>query len=619
MKLKSKCKWRNGLAFLLVMLLTAAIPLYAQDTTESAIVTLDFKSAPLKAVLESIRKQTGMNFVYNVEQTESIGNVSIQVKNETVRNVLTRILAGTGFRYEIEGRIITLHKANPSATNVVQQDQQQVQGVVYDSDREALAGVNIRIKGTTLGATTDAAGHFALTFPAMEKVALIFSFVGMETKEILWKGEPTLNVTMKENASVIDEVVVTGIFNKSRESYTGAAQTFTAKELRAAGNTGLITAIKNLDPSFNVIDDIEYGSDPNRLPEITLRGRTSLDISVRDLQEESNTLISSNLPLFVLDGFEVSLQRVIDMDQELVESITLLKDASGTALYGARGANGVVVITSKRPEVGKLRISYRGTVNFEAPDLTSYNLMNAREKLEYERAAGLYSSTIDDSYQSLQELYNSRLIEVERGVDTYWLKYPVHVGVGNRHSLTLDGGADNFRYSAGLGYNDVTGAMKESSRNTFSGNLFFQYELEKIKFQNDLTIVSNKNYNSPYGSFSEYAAANPIYTPYDDDGNLKKIIAEPYSSTGSTPPQVGNPLYNATLPYRDDGSYIEIQNNFAMEWYVTPELFLRGRLGVTKQESRTDKYLSREHTSFETSAYSGENYKLRGSYAYGTG
>ena len=150
------------------------------------------------------------------------------------------------------------------------------------------------------------------------------------------------------------------------------------------------------------------------------------------------------MPLFILDGFEISLERVMDMDQELVESITLLKDASATALYGSRGANGIVVITSKRPEPGKLRVSYRGTLNMEAPDFSSYNLMNAEEKLEYERLANLYSSPYNDTKLEFEQLYNQRKIDVERGVNTYWLKYPVRTGIGSRHSLRVDGGADNF-------------------------------------------------------------------------------------------------------------------------------------------------------------------------------
>ena len=153
--------------------------------------------------------------------------------------------------------------------------------------------------------------------------------------------------------------------------------------------------------------------------------------------------------------------------------------------------------------------------------------------------------------------------------------------------------------------------MKQSARNTLSGKLFFQYEYKNLKFQNDFTVSYNKNNNSPYGSFSEYATLSPLYTPYNDDGSLKKMLSEETVTTNN--PQItGNPLYNATLPSRNDGRYTNLQNNFAMEWNILPELFMRARLGLTKQDDRSDVYLSRDHTSFETDYYTGDNYKLRG-------
>ncbi|GAB1473215.1 hypothetical protein MASR2M69_06560 [Bacteroidota bacterium] len=145
----------------------------------------------------------------------------------------------------------------------------------------------------------------------------------------------------------------------------------------------------------------------------------------------------------------------------------------------------------------------------------------------FEKATNLFNSVYNPSNQNLQELYNQRLIEVERGVDTYWLKYPVRTGVGNRHSVRVDGGAEHFNYAGSISYNNISRVMKESSRNNFSGNLFFQYTLKNLKFQNDFTVIHNKNRNSPYGDFSEYTTANPIYTPYDNEGHLKKMLSDP--------------------------------------------------------------------------------------------
>jgi len=490
--------------------------------------------------------------------------------------------------------------------------QHQITGrVVSELTGETLPAVTVRLQGTTTGTTTSIDGDFAITVPSRDAI-LVFSFLGYEDLEL--PVSDRMDVRLRQGATMIEGVVITGMFERPRESFTGAVTVVTDRELRAAGNTNLLTSLRNIDPSLNILDNFEFGSDPNQLPDITLRGRTGMDVNVRDLQEQQGFQAQANMPLFVLDGFEVSLQRVMDMDQDLVASINILKDASATALWGSRGANGVIVITSRRPEQGRLRVSYRGSLNIEIPDFSSYNLMNAREKLEFERLAGLFESNFEPASQNLRELFNRRLTEVERGVDTYWLRYPVRVGVGQRHSLTLDGGADNFRYSAGIGYNHVAGVMRGSHRTTLSGNLFFQYELQNFRFQNDLQIMNNNHQNSPYGRFAQFTAANPIYSPFDEDGNLKQMLNVDIRGPLSTPPLVGNPLWDASLPSRDDGRSTSIRNNFAVEWNITPDFFVRGRFGITQLTGRTDRYLSREHTSFQLGGFDGENYRMRGSY-----
>lgn len=595
----------------------------AHAAQQVARLNISKENVPFEEIVREIESQSDYTFMYSTEMAKAMGNVSVNVSKGELEDVLDKMFKDKPYSYKLNGKVIIVTQSKDEAKEQQQPHKSTtITGVVLDAQGEPLPGATVLIKGTTVGVSTGENGKFHFKIPAeySSENVLVVSFIGMKTKEVTIDGQTNFSVELEDAVELMGNVVVTGIFNKAPESYTGAAVKIDSKDLQEAGNRSILSSIANVDPSFNIMTNVEYGSDPNRMPDITMRGRTSVDVSVNDLQEESQTQSSSNLPLFILNGFEVSLERVMDMDEQLVESITLLKDASATALYGSRGANGIVVITTKRPEAGKLRVNYRGTLNIEAPDLTSYNLMNSREKLEYEKAAGLYTYWIgENTYynQELLELYNQRLTDVERGVDTYWLKYPVRTGVGSRHSLQVDGGDDHFKYSAGVAYNNVDGVMKESYRNTLSGNVFFQYELNKIKFQNELILAQNKSNNSPYGTFSDYALANPIYTPYDEDGNVKKMLSTTDILTNN-PPVVGNPLYNASLPYKDESSYTNIRNNFSLEWKMNNDLSLRGRFSVVKQDDRSDKYLSREHTSFETSAYEGDNYKLRGSYTYGT-
>ncbi|MFR3332055.1 MAG: SusC/RagA family TonB-linked outer membrane protein [Odoribacter splanchnicus] len=593
----------------ILFLLLGVGTLQAAGYSQENHFNLKKNDVSITEILEEIQLQSNYRFFYQKGIFQQTDRMNVELKDASLQQVLEEVLTKRGFSYEIMDRVITVRR-------ILQQKnkERKVSGIVTDQHKQPLPGVTIKIKGTTIGTVTDTDGKFVFRLPDGESVDLVFSFVGMKTVEINYKGEESLNIILEEEIAEMDEVVVTGIFTKARESYTGAVTTITSKELKKFGNRSVISQIRNIDPSFNILENNLTGSDPNQLPDIQMRGSTSMEVGVKDLQTDMGSSSASNLPLFIMDGFEISLQKVMDMDENLIESITLLKDASATAMYGSRGANGVVVITTAKPEPGKIRITYKGSVNIEAPDFTSYNLLNAREKLDYEQVAGIYSYSIPQDEQDLLNLYNERLIEVERGVNTYWLKYPVHTGVGHRHSLRIDGGDDNFRYAANVGYNDVVGVMKKSKRENFTGSMFLQYNFDKVSFQNDLSVTVNKAFNSPYGEFSEYTKLNAYWTPYDEEGKVKKVLEDTYvPNRGSSTIFQYNPLYNATLPTRNTSEYTNIQNNFAIDWTIIPDLTVRGRFTLIKQSGRSDKYLSALHTSFAET-----DYDRRGTYTYGT-
>ena len=181
----------------------------------------------------------------------------------------------------------------------------------------------------------------------------------------------------------------------------------------------ILQALNAFDPSIRLSESLTNGSNPNVIPDITIRGENGFDLRAN----ADDALSNPNAPLYILDGVEVSADRIYDMDLNRIESTTILKDASATALYGSRGANGVIVITTIRPKSGKIRINLNANYNVSIPDLRDYNLMNAREKLEFERLSEkVYVDKNNYTEQlRLEELYNSRLEEVERGVNTYWL------------------------------------------------------------------------------------------------------------------------------------------------------------------------------------------------------
>ncbi len=583
----------------------------ARGQSRGVKINLSMKDVALKEIIWEIEKQSGFVFAYNANDLTKAGKVDVEVKDKTIREALTMCLKGTGLTFVMEEDVIVIkqeEKKSPEIKKIT------ISGKVTDEDNVPLPGVTILLKETTLGVVTDTDGKYTITIPGTEAPVLVFSFVGMKKQEVNVNGKTTIDVVLQDESTTVDEVVVTGIFRKAKESFTGAATMVTAEELAMAGHRSIVSTLRNLDPSFNLSESLNYGSDPNHLPTITIRGMSSLSSDIRSVTEESSNLREANQPLFILDGFEISLERFMDIDEGNIASITILKDAGATAIYGSRGSNGVVVITSKDPEPGKLRFSYTLNMNVETPDLSSYNLMNAREKLEFEEASGLYTAAVAADQPRYDEIYNRRKKDAERGVDTYWLKYPVRTGITANHSVSLSGGDRSFRYSARVSWNLNKGVMKGSERGTFNGNLLLAYQLKKLAFRNDLTLSTTKSSNSPYGSFSQYGNLNPYYKPYNDDGSVVKMLEEVNELNGKA---VANPLYDALLPQKDESKNFSVINNLSVEYTPVEGLRVAGRFNVTSTHRRGDKYLPYNHTSFDN--YSEDQYDEKGSYTYSPG
>ena len=393
---------------------------------------------------------------------------------------------------------------------------------------------------------------------------------------------------LREEDVKLEDVVVTGIFTRKKESFTGSASTYSAAELKTMGTQNILQSLKTLDPAFAILEDNQFGSDPNRLPNMEIRGKSSM-LGLRDELDAD-----PNQPLFILDGFESTLAAINDLDINRVASITILKDAASTAIYGSKAANGVIVVETVKPEAGKLQVSYTGNMNLSMPDLSSYNLMNAREKLEFERLAGRFepASWSTTSEVELNRLYNEKLKVIESGVDTYWLAEPLRVGVNQKHSLYVQGGEGNFLFGLGAGYNGVSGVMEKSDRDVISGNIDLIYRMSKFQFSNKFSLTST-DYRNPIVAFSEYAAANPYYKKRNETGTIEKWLENNNFF------KAANPLWNASQNSRDEGKNLALTNYFMAEYFPTVEWRVRARLGLTDGNDDTEKFYSRNDTRFE--------------------
>ena len=573
------CSWLSF--FLLISVLPGNASVFAQQEK----LALSSTQLTVREIFDAISSQLRYDVFYNGEQLDLNRKVKFAQQVLNLEQVLDAV-ANNRFKYTLEDRTIILTPlTTPQTVNSV-----TLTGQVTDQSNTPLPGVTVLVKGTKLGTSTDPEGNFKLSLPQQENIILIFSFIGMESQEVP-VGDPKkpIKVILKETAENLKEVVVTGIFTRKKESFTGSASTYTASELKTAGTQNILQSLKTLDPSFAILDNTLYGSDPNRLPNMEIRGKSSM-LGMRDELEAD-----PNQPLFILDGFESSLSVINDMDINRIASITILKDAASTAIYGSKAANGVVVVETVKPQAGKLMVSYNGNANISMPDLSSYNLMNAKEKLAFEKLAGKYTpaSWSATSEFELQKLYNQKLAEIESGIDTYWLTEPLRVGVNQKHSLYIEGGEGSFLFGIGAGYNGISGVMEKSNREVISGNIDLIYRIKKFQFSNKFSMTNTKIKN-PIVDFSEYAAANPYYKKRDEEGNIGKWLEN------NNYTKAANPLWNASQNSRDEGKQLALSNYFVAEYTPLEALKVRARFGISYGNDDTEKFISRNDTRFDT-------------------
>ncbi|MDR0545055.1 MAG: SusC/RagA family TonB-linked outer membrane protein [Odoribacteraceae bacterium] len=575
-----------------ILLFVGILPVHGHAQDEK--ITIDRGVMTLEQLFDVVARQLHYSFFYSDDELDARREVTLPVSATRLDDLLRIALEQrAGFRFV--GKTIVITPLPQS--RVTRQD--TVSGVVLHNGLP-LSGVNVVLKDSRVaGTATDAAGRFRLLLPPARRHALLFSYIGMETREIAAIGGDELTVTLEEAIGEIGEVVIMGMFNRRAESFTGATVTFRREELKRVGEQNLLVSLRNLDPSFIIQENLEFGSDPNHLPEITMRGQTTIPVDV-----EGEYRGSLNQPLFILDGFETTLQTVFDLDVNKVAGVTLLKDAAAKAIYGSKAANGVVVIETILPRSGNLQLAYNGSVNAEAPDLTSYNLANSAEKLQAEWLSGKYTKSGGNAQAAALADYYALQKEVARGVDTYWLSQPLRVGVGQKHALNFTGGTRDMRYSINVSLGNTKGVMIGSNRQTLSGNIMLSYHAASVSIRNNLSASVNNGKNSPYGSFSSYANMNPYWRVKDERGNLIKQ----YDSFHF------NPLYNAAIGIKDESSYTTITENLYIEWTPAESLRFTGKLGVSKAANDAERFLPADHTSFANVSPFSEAYADRGSY-----
>lgn len=460
----------------------------------------------------------------------------------------------------------------------------EVSGVVVDKKtKEPLIGVNVAIwKDGTIatGVTTDFDGAFHMV-TSLKDFEVKFSYMGYKDQTFSSKSHKLegLQIVLEEDANTLGDVVVTGFVTKNKETFTGSVTEMSGIELRQVSGTNLISAISALTPGMAMVQNTAEGSNPNHTPELVLRGMSSF----------SNSGQQVNQPTIILDGTEITMQDLYDLDINEIEKITVLKDASATALYGSKAANGVIVITRKPILEGTVRVQYNFTGNLQFPILSDYSVLNAQEKLEYERLAGLYNAYgAYDSETGLplqykyDELYNERYKLIRAGQNTDWLSQPARTAFSHDHSLRIYGGASNLRYELTGRFGDTRGVMKDDYRKRHSLGFKLDYYIGTLTLSNRTTYQEVRTKDTPYGTFAQYVQMNPYDRAYNEDGTVNTDLAW----------DIDNPLYDATLGSFSKSGTRTLSNSTDLRWDINKMFLVTGHFNVSSDMGSSDIFTS---------------------------
>ena len=504
---------------------------FGNSLAQKQQVTMNLKNVSLYELFNQIKEQTGLRFLYNAEQLDGLANVSVQAQNEKVSDVLNKVFSGKALTYDCDGKVIIVKKQEILPQTI---KAKIISGKVTDYRDNPLPGVTIQIKGTAVGTSTNSSGVYSLPIATSDAV-LIFSFIGMKTQEIAVANKSEINVKMTEESSNLDEVVVTGYQDIRRDRVTGSVTVITAKEIE--------------NNSFKSIDQILEGKVAG-LYSYTTSGAPGTRANIRIRGD--NSISGNKEPLWVVDGLPLqggvasinvvnagNIQESI-LDHGIgniaptdIESITVLKDAAASAIYGARAANGVIVIKTKRGFEGKATFNYNGSFGMvEAPRI-DLDFMNSSEKIDFEislmkdfsRAweGGLVGKIYDYYMQGryTESQYREELDKL-RKINTDWFDVIFRKAFSQSHFLSMRGGTEKTNYYASINYNGQSGILKSNSYDNLGASLEIRHKPAQnfeMNFKLNGNFRESKDHNSSIDPFKYAVFANPYEKPFNEDGS----------------------------------------------------------------------------------------------------
>lgn len=541
----------------LLIILLSVVQIFANSVySQNKQFSLKQENTTIENILRVIEKQSEYYFLYNGKLVDVTQKVNINTENQDIEKTLNELFRNTDIAFKVYGRQIVLSLSD-GVSNI--QQQKSVTGKVTDLTGVGLPGVTVVVKGTTTGVITDMDGKY--TIPKIpENSTLQFSFVGMKSQEILIGGKTLINVTLIEEAIGIEEVVAIGYGTVKKSDLTGAISSISSKDLNSIQASN---AIEQAQGKLAGVDVVSSNGSPGSDQTIRIRGNRSIT--------------ATNNPLFVVDGIPTT-QGISDFNPGDIESMEILKDASAVAIYGSRGANGVILITTKRGKEGKAQIGFNTYYGIKK-QIENFDKMNGQQFVEYKRVANGFSKSDNSNDKNLLgALYDNYM----NGIETNYLDETFRDGFQTEYQLSASGGNEKLRYYLSGSYYDETGVLKKTDYKRYSLRVNLDAKLsEKIKIGLSLTTTKDLR-NRMDGSDPTMSAIqySPLTKAYDAAGN---IIAYPNPDEFL----LTSPLVNfAPNQYVDETKGFRVFSNIFGEYNIIKDLKYRINFGTDVQNSR---------------------------------
>ena len=442
---------------LLALFVFAGTAFATESYSQTMKVTVVADNMSTGKVISEIEKQTDYLFVYNVNEVNLKRNVKVNAQNKSVAEVLNKVFEGTDIYYAMEGKNIML--MSKAKDGEVAQQANKVTGIVKDTNGEPIIGANVTVKGQSIGTITDIDGRFVLDAP--KNAVLQITYIGYVSQEVKVSGNKELNIILKEDTETLDEVVVVGYGTAKKSDLTGATAQIKPEALTSSVVGNALESLQGKAAGVAVFNDNKPGASPS----IRVRG--------------SGSITASNEPLYVVDGFPLMDGNISDLNPSDIESMEILKDASSTAIYGSRGANGVVMITTKKGKSGTKNLSVNTSVGVQMPGRLA-NLISGEDFINFMNA-GYKNQGSNIPFSGIPSTYTT---------DTNWEKEILeNSSLLQDYSITFDGSSNKTNYMLSTGFYNQEGLLKAQNyqKYTFHGNL-------QHSFNKWLTVGANTQF-----------------------------------------------------------------------------------------------------------------------------